>query len=148
MQLLTRLRRACAVGLFTLAVGVCVAPAIAVAQEAAPPVNVDTTNVSTFVVAAPVMTLIVSFIIPVIVGYFSKATWPGQVKGILDIVLNAVWGLIAAGTLADGTGAFSSAAIYTAVLGCLISLAAYAKVYKPWNLTSNPGGKLANRGIK
>lgn len=121
--------------------------ASAFVASAPPPVHADTTDVSTVVIAAPIATVIVSFVIPLINGLITTAGTPGWVKGVVTIILNAVWALFAAGTLADGSAAFSSTALFTAVLGVLISLASYAKVFKPMNATSNSGGKLANIGI-
>ncbi len=63
-------------------------------------------------------------------------------------MLNAAWGLIAAGQLADGTSAFSNTALYTAILGVFISTAGYYNVLKPLNMTSNAGGTLAKVGVK
>ena len=127
-------------------------PALA---SAIPPVNADTTDTSTIAIAAPIVTLIVSLLIPVVNGYLTTAGTPSWVKGIGTIVLNAVSALIVGGLLADGTSAFSTETLYTTVLGCLVSFFMYANVYRPLNLTSTPQlqadgtvteGKLASVG--
>lgn len=119
------------------------APASALAP---PPVELDADAVSTVVIAAPIVTIIVSLLIPLINGFLTKPSTPTAVKAIGTIVLNAGWALIANGVLADGSSAFSTSTLYTAILGAIISITTYAGVYKPINVTSNAGGKLAAVG--
>lgn len=122
------------------------APVAAAASSELPPVNVDTTNVSTITIAAPIVTILVSLAIPLINGFLT--TWrtrPG-VKVVITIVLNAAWSLIANGIVADGSSTFSSGTLYTALIGTIISIASYAGVYKPLNITSNEGGSLSKVG--
>lgn len=144
MKLVNTIKRSLAVVAVAVGVVVC-APSIASAS-APPPVEVDTTNTSTVAIAAPLVTVIVSLLIPLVNGFLTKPTTPSGVKAIGTIVLNAVWALFANGVLADGSALFSSATLYTALLGCVISIASYAGVYKPMNVTSNPGGSLASVG--
>jgi len=127
-------------------------PALA---SAPPPVNADTVDTSTFTLAAPIVTLLVSLIIPVINGIFSKPSTPGWVKGFGTIVLNSAMALLTNGLLGDGSAAWSTTTLYTAIIGCLISGFAYANIYKPAGITSSPvdtasgmkePGKLANVG--
>lgn len=115
--------------------------------SAPPPVTVDANDVSTVVIAAPVVTIIVSLLIPVINGFLTKPATPAGVKAIGTIILNAIWALIASGVMTDGTAVFSSTTLYTALLGCVISIVSYAGVYKPMGVTSNAGGKLATVGV-
>lgn len=119
------------------------APASALAP---PPVELDADAVSTVVIAAPIVTIIVSLLIPLINGFLTKASTPAGVKAVGTIVLNAVWALFANGVLADGSAAWSTSTLYTALLGTVISIVSYAGVYKPINVTSNAGGKLADVG--
>jgi hypothetical protein len=133
------------VGVFTLMFVVGGATAAMAAGEP-PPVNFDTTDASTIAVSAPLVTLILSLFIPVLNGFLTTPTTPVIVKSIGTIVLNTVAALLTTGLLADGTSTFSSTTLYTAVLGSVISIAAYAGVYKPINVTSNAGGKLATVG--
>lgn len=119
------------------------APASALAP---PPVDLDADAVSTVVIAAPIVTVIVSLLIPLINGFLTKPSTPTAVKAIGTIVLNAAWALIANGALADGSSTFSTSTLYTAILGVIISITTYVGVYKPINVTSNTGGKLAAVG--
>jgi hypothetical protein len=119
------------------------APASALAP---PPVDLDADAVSTVVIAAPIVTVIVSLLIPLINGFLTKPSTPTAVKAIGTIVLNAAWALIANGVLADGSSAFSTSTLYTAILGVIISITTYVGVYKPINVTSNANGKLASVG--
>lgn len=115
--------------------------------SAPPPVDVDTTEVSTVVVAAPIVTLIVSALIPLLVGLLTKATWSPVVKAVMMIVLNAVSAFVTTSMLADGTAAFSSEAFWTWLVGVIVSAVSYVVAYKPNGVTSNVGGKLANVGV-
>jgi uncharacterized membrane protein YeaQ/YmgE (transglycosylase-associated protein family) len=119
-------------------------PALALAP---PPVQLDADTVSTVVIAAPIVTIIIALLIPLINGFLTKASTPTSVKAIGTIVLNAAWALIANGVLANGSSAFSTTTLYTAILGAIISITTYAGVYKPINVTSNAGGKLADVGL-
>lgn len=119
-----------------------------VSATAPPPVTVDADSVSTIVIAAPWVTIIVSLLIPVLNGLLTTVTTSSGVKAILTIVLNAAWSLIASGLLADGTAVFSSTTLYTAIVGCVISIASYVGLYRPMNVTSTgQNGKLAHVGI-
>lgn len=120
----------------------------AFAQDAPPPVHADTTDTSTLVLAAPLVTIIVSLLIPLVNGLITKTTTNAGVKAIITIVLNAVSALITTGLLADGTAAFSSTTLFTWLVGTIISIASYVGLWKPMTLTSNQGGRLANVGVK
>lgn len=129
-----------AIAVGTLAVG-------GVAHASAPPPTLEPGQVSTVVIAAPIVTIIVSLLIPVVNGLLTKASTPSGVKAIGTIILNAVWALFANGVLADGSAVFSSTTLYTALLGCTISIVSYAGVYRPMNVTSSgDNGKLASVG--
>lgn len=115
--------------------------------SAPPPVDVDTTNSSTITLAAPLVTIIVSLLIPLLNGFLTTARTSPAVKAVGTIILNAAWALFANGVMTDGTATFSDTTLYTALLGCIISIVSYYGVYKPMNVTSNPGGKLATTGV-
>jgi hypothetical protein len=135
------------VGAMVALTAFCVMGAVALASPA-PPVTTDTDMASTIVIAAPIVTLIVSLLIPLINGIITTAKTASWVKGVITIVLNAASALITTGLLVDGTSAFSTTALYTAVLGTIISVVSYFNLWKPLNASSNPGGKLANVGLK
>lgn len=141
------LKRTVAVASVALATFFVVGSPVMAEDGPPPPVNVDTTNVSTVAVAAPIVTLIVSAIIPLLVGYFTKSTWSPMVKALGLIVLNAISAFVMTSTIADGTATFSSTAFWTWLVGVAVSAVAYVIGYKPNGLTSNVGGKLANVGI-
>jgi uncharacterized membrane protein YvlD (DUF360 family) len=146
------------------AVGFCVAlgalfvasaPALA-ADDPAPKVEFATTDMSTFVIAAPIVTLVLSILIPLINGLITTNKTASWVKGAITIVLNAVAALFTNGLLADGSSAFSANTLYTAIAGALVSFFTYANIYRPLSLTSTPqttraggvvDGKLANVGL-
>lgn len=124
------------------------ASAAAALASPPPPVTTSTDSASTVVIAAPIVTLLVSLVIPLINGLITKPSTPAVVKGIITIILNTASALLTTGLLVDGTAAWSTTALYTAVLGTIISVVMYFNIYKPMNATSNEGGKLANVGVK
>lgn len=101
-----------------------------------------------FVVSAPVIMTLVGIVIPVLNGLLTKANTSGTVKGVLTIVLTAVGTLLVNATVADGTGVFTSQVLFTWAYTTVIAIVSYVGVWKPANVTSNEGGKLANVGIK
>ena len=126
------------------------------AQDAPPPVTTDVESVSAFVIASPIVTLIVSLLIPLINGLVTTRRTAGWVKGVVTILLNAISALITNGMIADGSSVFSSATLYTAILGTTISVVSYFQLWRPLNLTSSDQlvssghvveGKLARKGI-
>ena len=121
-----------------VAVGVFMVGVPTVAASAPPPVEVTTTDESTHVIAALLVTVIETLVIPHNNRELSTASTPSGVKAIGTIILNAAWALIANGLLADGSSAFSSGTLYTAVLGCAISILSYIGLYRPLNVTSTP----------
>ena len=120
-----------------VAVGSLLVGGAAVQAAAPPPVNVDTTDTSTVAIAAPVVTLIVSLLIPLVNGFFTTITTSSKVKAYATILLNAVSALITNGILSDGSAVFSSETLYTWVLGTVVSVVSYAGLYKPLDLTSS-----------
>lgn len=115
--------------------------------SAPPPVNADTTDVSTFTVTAPWVTLIVTALIPILNGILTKPTTAAGVKAVGTIVLNGVYSLIINGMVSDGGAVFSTETLYTFVFGMVISITGYYGLYKPINVTSNQGGRLATVGV-
>jgi uncharacterized membrane protein YvlD (DUF360 family) len=107
------------------------------------------TDTSLIVISAPIVTLIVALLIPIVNGYFTKITLSGGVKGLITLVLNTLVAFITTATTAEGTAVFSKQTAYTAAVGFIISVASYVGIYKPADLTSSePDGKLSpNSGI-
>lgn len=96
-----------------------------------------------FTSSALTVTLFVSLFIPIVTGLLTKYSLSSGVKGLITLLLNAVSALIASATLADGTAVFSKSTFIAWVLALAISVATYAGVYKPLNITSStPDGKL------
>lgn len=92
--------------------------------------------------------LIVAVLIPILVGVLTKSTWSGTVKGVIGLTLNFVNAAVVAATLADGHAAWSQATLREALVGFVISVAMYLGIYEKAGITSSPGGKLANVGVK
>ncbi len=99
--------------------------------------------------SAVTVTFIVSFFIPVLTGLLTKISTSSGVKGLVTLVLNAVNAVVVGNMVADGSVALSKETLVTFFLGLAISVASYAGVYKPLNITSStPDGKLGpNSGV-
>lgn len=118
-----------------------VSPSVALAADS---VSVDGDSPSAYVIAAPVVMLVISLLIPIVNGLLTKYTLPSSVKAVATIVLNAVAALVLTATQADGTAVISNTALLTFVYGTTISIVSYLGLYKPVGLTSStPDGKLA-----
>jgi hypothetical protein len=99
---------------------------------------------SVIVISAPLVTLIVALLVPIVNGLLTKYTLSSAVKGMITLVLNTVVAFITTNMSDTGAALFSTQTLYTAALGFVISVAMYLGIYKPANLTSSKlGGKLA-----
>lgn len=122
--------------------GVVAVPAVAFAAPD-DSVSVPATDPAPFIIIAPGLMTAIAVLIPVLNGMLTKYSLPSGVKAVITIVLNAVAALLLTATQADGTAVISMAAFLTFVYGCIISIASYAGVWKPLNVTSStPDGKL------
>lgn len=98
---------------------------------------------SIVVISAPIVTLISALLIPIVNGLLTRITVAGGVKGLITIVMNTIMAFITTNASDTGASVFSLQTLYTAVLGFLISVAIYAGVYRPAEITSSsPAGKL------
>lgn len=113
------------------------------------PTVIAATSASPLVIAAPLQTLIVGLVIPIVVGLITKATLSAGVKAIIMIVLDGANALLAVSQLPDGSASVGRIAFYTAVTGIITSAATYLGVYRPLKLTSSTSdGRLGpNFGI-
>jgi hypothetical protein len=113
----------------------------------APPVDVPS-EVSTIAIAAPIVTLITGTLIPIVTAFLTTARTPSWVKMIVMIVLNGISAFVTSTILPDGSMEFTSVTFWTWILGVIFSAVSYVIGYKPNNLTSNQGGRMALIGIK
>lgn len=82
-------------------------------------------------ISAVAVTLIISTILPVLVGLVTKLDASSKLKGGLLLALNATQGLIVASRVSDGGANFTADALILFVAGVAVSLAAYYGFYKP-----------------
>lgn len=109
------------------------------AQEAEP----SGTGLESITLSALTVQLLVAAVIPIVTGVVTKASLSSFVKGLITLVLNALNAAIVQATVADGGAFFSQETIVATLIGLTISVATYLGVYKPANLTSSAGGRLA-----
>lgn len=128
-------------------------PASVFADDVAPPpVTLDASDVSTVVLAAPIVSLIVSLVIPVLAGLVTKLTTSSGIKNLVMLGLSLLSAVVTNGILADGSAVFTTQTLYTALITWGIAALTYAKLYQPFGITSSAQkdgtpGKLANKGI-
>lgn len=94
--------------------------------------------------------VLVSSIIPLLVGFLTRSTTSGAVKGVLLLFLSAVSGVLTQ-YLSAGSNSVN-VTWYTLVISVLVSfgtaVATYFGIYKPAAVHSNLGGRLAGVGVK
>jgi hypothetical protein len=118
------------------------ASSVAVAHAA--PVGDDVNSVASIQISSLTVQLILSMVIPLVVGLLTKISTSSGVKAVLMLVLNAVQTLIVQATMADGTAIIDQSTFIAWALALVVSVATYFGVYKPLNITSStPDGKLA-----
>jgi hypothetical protein len=104
---------------------------------------------NTITLSALSVSLLLGLLIPVVTGLLTKYSTSSGLKGLVTLVLNATQALVVSATVADGTAVISKETFVTFCLSLAISIATYAGVYKPLNITSSePAGALANVGRK
>ena len=106
-------------------------------------------NDALVVISAPVVTIIIALLVPIVNGIITKYTLSGAVKGFITLLMNTIMAFITTNMSDTGAAAFSLQTLWTAALGFIISIAMYVGIYKPGNLTSSrPDGKLSpNSGL-
>ena len=84
-------------------------------------------------------------IVPILVGILTKCRASSAVKGLVNLVLSAIAGIIAT-AIATG-GALNEATVVAAFMALIASVATYFGVLKPTGVTGAVQGSTANFGI-
>ena len=101
-------------------------------------------EIDVIVVYAPIVTIIVGVLIPIINGLITRWTLSSFWKGMITLGLNAISTLITSAVVDTGDAVLSRPTLYTWLLGTAVSFASYSRIYKPLNVTSStPTGRLA-----
>jgi hypothetical protein len=96
--------------------------------------------------SAMLVSVLLSAVIPIVTGLITKSSLSGWVKGLITLVLNYVSAAVVQATIADGGAFFSRESLIMSLIGLSISVATYAGIYQPANLTSSDAdGKLLPR---
>jgi hypothetical protein len=99
---------------------------------------------SVIVISAPVVTLLVAVIIPIVNGIITKYTLPTWIKGFITLAMNTVVSMITTAASNTGAAVLSLQTLMTAAVGFITSVAMYSGIYRPANLTSSTvDGKLS-----
>lgn len=111
-------------------------------------VPVPGSDTAVFVISAPVVQSLISFVIPLITALLTKWTFPAWAKGVITIVLNAVVAALTTAVVADGSAVLSNQTFLTFIYGVVVSVVSYNALWRPAGLTSNVDGKIApEKGI-
>lgn len=114
-----------------------------------PIARADSAELEAVQLSALTVSLIVALIVPLITGVVTRYSTSSGVKGLVTLVLNAVQALVVNAIVADGTAIISRETFIAFSLSLAISIATYAGVYRPLNVTSStPTGKLTRLGLK
>lgn len=118
-----------------------------------PPVTLDASDLSTVALAAPIVTIIVGLLIPILNGLLTKLSTSSGVKALLTTFLAGASAVVTNGILADGSSVFTTQTLYTFLITWGISVLSYVGLYKNLGLTSSAmksgaPGKLADVGSK
>lgn len=105
------------------------------------PPDVPGAETAVWIIAAPVVTAVVSVLIPLLNGLLTKYTFKG--KGLLTLLLTLVLAGVMNAVTVDGDAVFSVSTLTTWVYSATIAVLTYYQVYKPLNITSNLGGRLS-----
>lgn len=109
----------------------------------------STNSVAELELSALSVQLLIGLVVPIVVGLITKLTTSSGLKALVMLVINAAQTLLVQATMADGTAIISKQTFIVWIFALIVSVASYAGVYKPLNLTSSTeGGKLSpNRGL-
>lgn len=79
------------------------------------------------------LSLVVTVLLPVLVGLLTKASWSGRAKAILLLALSAVNALVTSGLEAANTGVDWEfiPVLYTIVINFMIAVAVHFGLWKP-----------------
>lgn len=95
---------------------------------------------------AALIGLMISFVLPLLVGLVTKASWPAALKAVLLLALQAITqGIVAwqaAGADVDWRGY-----VYAVLLGFVMSVAAHFGLWKPTGLADVAQMTLVNDGM-
>lgn len=131
---MTYLRKLLAIALAVFAT-ILLLPSIVFADDVQP-INPTDTLASVRLSAVMVM-FITGAIMPLVVGFVTNVRDHPLVKGILQLILNAVAALIVQTTLVDGSVAFSKQTVLVWAAGTAASVVAYYTAWRPAQLTSS-----------
>lgn len=88
-------------------------------------------SIQTITLSAVFVTLLVSFLLPAVVGLITKSSASAWVKQFVTAFLAMVTGLITTATTLDGTAVFSRDMLLLAIGSFILSQANYVTLYKP-----------------
>jgi hypothetical protein len=82
-------------------------------------------------ISALVVTVVVSYVIPIITAFLTKSSASTNTKNLVTAVLAAVNGLIVGGVVNDGTAVLSKESIIFAIGSFILANTSYITLWKP-----------------
>lgn len=103
---------------------------------------------SQITLSAWLVTLISTFVIPIITGLLTKYNAGPGLKQFVTAILSAVAGLISSGSMPDGTATFSKETLLLVLTTFIVTQATYLGIYKPFDLNGKtaPGSGIGKSG--
>lgn len=97
---------------------------------------------------AALLSLLVSFVLPLVVGLVTKASWPSGLKAVLLLALQAVGQLlVAALAVPDALGFDWKGWLYAVGIGFVMSVAAHFGLWAPTGVAATAQRTLVNDGM-
>src|SRR5688500_12073185 len=125
-------RRRPVIAFVFLVAGFLATPAIVAAQDAAP---IGTEDVgSEYIIAAPTWTVITGLLLPIVIGFITKANASKSFQAIVGILVAAVGAIVVRATTVDGAAVFDQALILDATLVYVPQIASYLGFWKNLDL--------------
>jgi len=97
---------------------------------------------------AALLGLLLSFVLPLLVGLVTKASWPSSLKAVLLLALQAAGQfLVAVTAVPDGSPVDWKGWLYAVLLGFMMSVASHFGLWKPTGLAATAQSTLVNDGM-
>lgn len=104
-------------------------------------------EVTQVAIDATYVMLLVSTIIPLLVGLLTKLNASSSLKSIVMIVLNAIAAFITTSTVDDGSAVLTKEGFIAFALGVVTSIATYYGVWKPVGVSAKLNESTAGFGL-
>jgi hypothetical protein len=97
---------------------------------------------------AALLGLLLSFVLPLVVGLVTKASWPAGLKAVLLLALQAIAQfVVAVAAVPDGAHVDWKGWLYAVLIGFVMSVASHFGLWKPTGVADTAQRTLVNDGM-